>query len=104
MAEFAGTDKVFAVGVDVSDRDQVAALMSGAVERFGQLYGLVNSAGVRGVGNVLDFEPEAWRRVLSINLDGTFNTCQAFARALKEARVRGDCEHLFAGSVVGMAV
>jgi NAD(P)-dependent dehydrogenase (short-subunit alcohol dehydrogenase family) len=31
-------------------------------------------------------DPEAWRRVLSVNLDGTFNVCQAFARVVKEAQ------------------
>jgi meso-butanediol dehydrogenase / (S,S)-butanediol dehydrogenase / diacetyl reductase len=60
--------------------------VSGAVQRFGKLHGLVNSAGIRGVGNVLDLDPEAWRRVLSVNLDGTFNVCQAFARVVKEAQ------------------
>jgi NAD(P)-dependent dehydrogenase (short-subunit alcohol dehydrogenase family) len=30
---------------------------------------------------VLDFDPEAWRRVLAVNLDGTFYACQFFARA-----------------------
>jgi NAD(P)-dependent dehydrogenase (short-subunit alcohol dehydrogenase family) len=59
------------------------------MSRFGTLYGLVNSAGVRCVGNILDLEPDAWRRVISINLDGTFNMCQAFARALREAQTPG---------------
>jgi NAD(P)-dependent dehydrogenase (short-subunit alcohol dehydrogenase family) len=58
----------------------VVAFVSGAVQRFGKFHGLVNSAGIRGVGNVLDLDPEAWRTVLSVNLDGTFNVCQAFAR------------------------
>jgi meso-butanediol dehydrogenase / (S,S)-butanediol dehydrogenase / diacetyl reductase len=35
---------------------------------------------------VLDVDPETWRRVLSVNLDGTFNVCQAFARVVTEAR------------------
>lgn len=86
VSEFGGTDRIYGVGVDVSDREQVAAFVSGAVRRFGKLYGLVNSAGIRGVGNVLDVDPETWRRVLSVNLDGTFNVCQAFARAVTEAR------------------
>src|SRR6516225_8747942 len=76
-------------GVDrvVSEfRDQVAAFVSGAVRRFGKLHGLVNSAGIRGVGNILDTDPEVWRKVLSVNLEGTFNMCQAFARAVKEAQ------------------
>jgi NAD(P)-dependent dehydrogenase (short-subunit alcohol dehydrogenase family) len=67
----------------------VAAFVSGAVQWFGKLHGLVNSAGIRGVGNVLDFDPGAWRKVLSVNLDGTFYVCQAFARAVKEAQTPG---------------
>ena len=86
VSEFQETDRIYGVGVDVSNRDQVAAFVSGAVQRFGKLYGLVNSAGIRGVGSVLDVDPETWRRVLSVNLDGTFNVCQAFARAVTEAR------------------
>jgi meso-butanediol dehydrogenase/(S,S)-butanediol dehydrogenase/diacetyl reductase len=86
VSEFQKTDKIYGIAVDVSDRDQVAAFVSGAVQRFGKLYGLVNSAGIRGVGNVLDVDPETWRRVLSVNLDGTFNVCQAFARVVTEAR------------------
>jgi meso-butanediol dehydrogenase/(S,S)-butanediol dehydrogenase/diacetyl reductase len=85
VSEFAGGDRISGVGVDISDRDQVAAFVSGAAQRFGKLHGLVNSAGIRGVGNVLDVDPETWRKVLSVNLDGTFNMCQAFARAVKEA-------------------
>src|SRR5271165_4445194 len=86
VSEFGNSERIFGFGVDVSDRDQVAAFVSGAVRRFGKLYGLVNSAGIRGVGNVLDTDPEVWRKVLSVNLEGTFNMCQAFARAVKEAQ------------------
>jgi NAD(P)-dependent dehydrogenase (short-subunit alcohol dehydrogenase family) len=31
-------------------------------------------------------EPEVWRRVLSVNLEGTFHMCQAFARMAKQAQ------------------
>ena len=86
VSEFQETDRIYGVGVDVSDRDQVAVFVSAAVQRFGKLYGLVNSAGIRGVGSVLDVDPETWRRVLSVNLDGTFNVCQAFARVVTAAR------------------
>jgi meso-butanediol dehydrogenase/(S,S)-butanediol dehydrogenase/diacetyl reductase len=86
VAEFANSDRIFGAGVDVSDRDQVGAFVSEAVSRFGTLHGLINSAGIRGVGNILDTDPEVWRKVLSVNLDGTFNMCQAFARAVREAQ------------------
>src|SRR6266705_329490 len=58
VAEFGGSEKIHGAAVDVSNREQVAAFVDDAVQRFGHLYGLVNCAGTRGVGNVLDFEPE----------------------------------------------
>jgi meso-butanediol dehydrogenase / (S,S)-butanediol dehydrogenase / diacetyl reductase len=77
--------KAIALGADVSQRAQVEAAMAAAAARFGDsLYGLVNCAGVRGVGTVLDFDDDHWRRVMSINLDGTFLMCQAFARCLRQ--------------------
>jgi NAD(P)-dependent dehydrogenase (short-subunit alcohol dehydrogenase family) len=86
VSEFGDSERIFGVGVDVADRDQVAAFVAEAVRRFGKLHGLVNSAGIRGVGNILDTDPEVWRQVLSVNLGGTFNMCQAFARAASEAK------------------
>jgi NAD(P)-dependent dehydrogenase (short-subunit alcohol dehydrogenase family) len=89
VSEFEGASRIYAAVADVSIRDQVFALVDEAVERFGKLHGLANCAGIRGVGSILDFEPESWSRVLSVNLDGTFNMCQAFARALKAANTPG---------------
>jgi meso-butanediol dehydrogenase/(S,S)-butanediol dehydrogenase/diacetyl reductase len=86
VSELGSSERIYGVGVDVSDRDQVAAFVSGAVRRFGKVDGLVNSAGIRGVGNILDTDPEVLRKVLSVNLEGTFNLCQAFARAVRQAQ------------------
>jgi NAD(P)-dependent dehydrogenase (short-subunit alcohol dehydrogenase family) len=47
------------------------------VERVhGRLDGLVNAAGVVALGTVEDLDFVTWRRVLSINLDGTFLGCK----------------------------
>ncbi|RWA51302.1 short-chain dehydrogenase [Cupriavidus sp. UYMSc13B] len=86
VSEFGGSDRIYGVGVDVSNRDQVVEFVSSAADRFGPLHGLVNCAGIRGVGNVLDFDPEVWHRVISVNLDGTFNACQAFARNVTQSK------------------
>lgn len=94
VAEFDGSNRVHAVNVDISDREQIGALVSGAIGRFGSLWGLVNCAGIRGVGSVLTVEPEAWRRVLSVNLEGTFNVCQTFARAMNDAQASGSIVNL----------
>jgi NAD(P)-dependent dehydrogenase (short-subunit alcohol dehydrogenase family) len=89
VSEFGGSSRVYGVTADVSDRGHVFALIAEARQRFGRLWGLVNCAGVRGVGTILDTEPELLRKVMSVNLEGTFNTCQAFARAMREADAPG---------------
>jgi NAD(P)-dependent dehydrogenase (short-subunit alcohol dehydrogenase family) len=89
VAEFDGNDRICGVVVDITDRPQVEEFVSGAVRHFGSLYSLINSAGITGVGSLLDFEPDAWRRVLSVDLDGPFNVSQAFARAMTTAGWKG---------------
>ena len=89
VAEFAGSDRVYGVAVDVSNPEQVAAFVAGAVARFGTLFGLVNCAGIRGVGNILNFDHKAWQQVMAVNLDGTFHTCQAFSKAVKAVQGTG---------------
>jgi NAD(P)-dependent dehydrogenase (short-subunit alcohol dehydrogenase family) len=89
VAEFNGSERIQGVAVDITDRGQVESFVSGAVKRFGTLNSLVNSAGITGVGSLLDFEPDAWRRVLSVNLEGTFNVSQAFARTMTGAQWKG---------------
>jgi meso-butanediol dehydrogenase/(S,S)-butanediol dehydrogenase/diacetyl reductase len=76
-----GADRLLALGIDVSDATQVEAAFATAEERFGGVDYLVNSAGIRGVGSILTTGVELWRRNHAVNLEGSFNTCQAFARA-----------------------
>lgn len=82
LADLDHPERIRAVAVDVSDFDQASELILTAKEAFGELYGLVNSAGVRGVGSILDVTPEELERVLSVNLNGTLFVCKAFAREL----------------------
>jgi meso-butanediol dehydrogenase / (S,S)-butanediol dehydrogenase / diacetyl reductase len=69
--------------VDVTDHAAMARAIEEVADGANQLHGLVNSAGLRGIGTLLDWTPESWDRVISVNLDGTFNACQAFVRALQ---------------------
>jgi NAD(P)-dependent dehydrogenase (short-subunit alcohol dehydrogenase family) len=54
----------------------VAALIDYAVEQFGQLNILINSAGVQRYGNVTETPEEIWDEVLNINLKGMFLACK----------------------------
>lgn len=76
-------DCVQAFALDVADRGSAEAFIAGAAARLGRLDVLVNCAGVREIAPVLDLDPQEWRRVVSINLDGTFHVSQCFARAVR---------------------
>lgn len=85
-ADAAGaSERVLAIGADVSNEAAVDALVSKAVARFGALDGVVNSAGIRGVGSILNTAHDLWDRNLAVNLEGTFNACQAFCRYARKS-------------------
>jgi len=60
------------IEVDVSDEDSVKNLITKAVEKFGALHIIVNSAGVAGYTNLLKTPTKEWMRVFKINVLGTF--------------------------------
>jgi 3alpha(or 20beta)-hydroxysteroid dehydrogenase len=61
------------VHLDVSVEDQWHSTVRRAESAFGPLHVLVNNAGISGVPAALvDTDLDAWRRVLAVNLDGTF--------------------------------
>jgi NAD(P)-dependent dehydrogenase (short-subunit alcohol dehydrogenase family) len=56
-----------------------------AVGGAGRLDGLVNAAGVVAVGTVEETDFATWRRVMAINLDGTFLGCKYAMPLLRKA-------------------
>jgi NAD(P)-dependent dehydrogenase (short-subunit alcohol dehydrogenase family) len=64
---------------DVRNYEQVASMISGTVQSFGQLDILVNSAGVAAGGLFADTIPNDWALELEVNLVGTMNCCHAAA-------------------------
>ena len=90
LSELDGGERVYGVALDVADSEQASAFVAGAQRRFGRLHGLINSAGIRGIGSVLDADPEAWHQVMAVNVEGTVNMCQAFARAAMDDVYEGE--------------
>ena len=84
-----GGERLLAKAADVSDSAQVIEAFAAAEARFGGVDHLVNSAGIRGVGNIMDTTPEIWRRNMAVNLEGSFITSQCFARAAVKAGRKG---------------
>jgi NAD(P)-dependent dehydrogenase (short-subunit alcohol dehydrogenase family) len=71
-----------AVLADVRDPEAVEAGFSDLQGTLGTADVLVTAAGITIWGEAADVTPEDWRRVLDINLNGTFFACQSFARRL----------------------
>ncbi|MBX3529638.1 MAG: SDR family oxidoreductase [Rhizobiaceae bacterium] len=66
------------IAVDVADEASVGAGFAKAEAQFGGLDILVNSAGITGPNTTLENYPVAdWRKVMDINLNGTFLCCRA---------------------------
>jgi NAD(P)-dependent dehydrogenase (short-subunit alcohol dehydrogenase family) len=59
---------------DVSNMEQMRAVVEETVKNFGGIDILVNSAGVRTNGSVTDISEEDWDRTLDTNLKGAFVT------------------------------
>ncbi len=74
----------FFVECDVSDLSSVQAAVQAAVERTGSLDALVNNAGFDLPGFFLQTDPETWRSLIAVNLEGVLNCTYAVAPALIE--------------------
>jgi NAD(P)-dependent dehydrogenase (short-subunit alcohol dehydrogenase family) len=71
---------------DVTDRSSLENLLRAAVEAFGKVDILVNSAGYNQRAPTLDFPEADWNRLIETNLNGTLRACQVFGRHMIERR------------------
>jgi NAD(P)-dependent dehydrogenase (short-subunit alcohol dehydrogenase family) len=77
------------INCDISDPDAVAAAMRTTIAEHGAPTRFVACAGVGASGSLLGQSIGDWRRVLDVNLTGTWLTMQAAAQAMVEAGVGG---------------
>lgn len=68
--------------LDVTKKDQVDEVFDTVVKKYGRLDILVNNAGIYQSKPVLDIAEEEWRRMIDIDLTGTFWCAQRAAREM----------------------
>lgn len=75
----------YSVKVDITDAANVAAAVADTEKALGPITILVNSAGITGPNTtVADYDIDEWRRVIDVNLTGTFITNQAVVKSMKK--------------------
>ncbi len=81
-----GTDRVATVVADVRDLAAMQAAADVAVERFGGIDVVIANAGICSFGTVLNVDPEAFKRVIEVNVLGVFHTVRATLPSVLERR------------------
>ncbi len=91
-------DSALALCADVCDHEAVAAAANTLRQRFGPIGALVANAGVGDYSLMSDGDPEAWRRLLEVNVLGAAYAVRAVLAAMKE---RGEGQIVLMASVAG---
>jgi NAD(P)-dependent dehydrogenase (short-subunit alcohol dehydrogenase family) len=89
-----GNRDVFIAPLDVTDEPAAGKVVGLVVEALGGLDGVVNSAGIAADIPALDTPVELFRKIIDVNVVGTFIVARAAARIMKD---RGG------GAIVNMA-
>ncbi len=74
---------------DLTDNAQCKDMVTAALDRFGRVDFLDNNVGIGSRGSVVDEEPEAWRRVMQVNVETMFLTAKHAIPAMIKTAGRG---------------
>jgi len=70
-------------GADMSQPDQIEAMMANAAAQFGGVDILVNNAGIQFVSPIEDFPAAKWDAIIAINLSSAFHTTRLVVPYMK---------------------
>lgn len=87
-------EKATAEQVDVTDEQQTQAVAQRVSESLGRIDVLFNNAGIAGVGDVIETQPELFERVMRVNVLGVYLMTRAVVPYMIEQR---------AGSIINMS-
>lgn len=79
----------FFVQCDISQLDQIEALVAATVEHYGTIDVVVNNAGVNHSADFFEITEEDWDWVMSVDLKGSFFVSQAAARVMVDQEKPG---------------
>jgi NAD(P)-dependent dehydrogenase (short-subunit alcohol dehydrogenase family) len=74
------------IRVDIGSEESVYSSIEQICRAVPRIDYLINSAGIDHLNRIAECSFSDWRRILSVNLDGTFLMCQAVVRKMIEQR------------------
>lgn len=86
IADELGNDRVMTVTADVGDLAAMQAAAAQAMRRFGGIDVVLANAGIASYGTVSGVDPEAFKKVINVNVVGAFHTVRAALPAVIERR------------------
>jgi NAD(P)-dependent dehydrogenase (short-subunit alcohol dehydrogenase family) len=104
-ARVTGFDRAGEVAIhgDVRSPADVESAVHQIVTAEGRIDVLVNSAGIREIGDVYSMATDEWDNVIAVNLSGTFYCCQAAARQMRDAGGGAIVNIASVGGLIGLA-
>ena len=78
--------EAIALQADVSQADQVDAMVKATMDTFGRIDILVNNAGITRDTLLLRMKPEDWQAVIDLNLTGVFLCTRAVSKIMLKQR------------------
>jgi len=79
--------KSLALSADVSDMNSINSAVEKALAEFKTIDILINSAGIAAFGKFLELEPNAWEKIIQVNLMGTYYTTRAVLPNMIERQI-----------------
>jgi len=80
---YTGQDNVYIAALDVTDEASVDRIIPTIDTEFGAIGGVVNCAGIAADSHVLETSVELFRKILDVNVIGTFLVGRAAARCMR---------------------
>jgi NAD(P)-dependent dehydrogenase (short-subunit alcohol dehydrogenase family) len=74
------------IRADVTEPQEVQAMVDEIIRKHGRLDILFNNAGISGVGALHEVEPDAWDRVVRVNIRGVYLPCKYAIPHMMERR------------------
>ncbi len=75
---------VMGIAPDLSSPESIAAAFAQVKETFGSIDILGNNAGVSARESIYEYDPEAFKKTMDLNVTAAFNCCHAVAPIMKE--------------------